>query len=91
MTTRKWEAPVSAALFKALSNPKRVTILLYLNACRFATNKVIAKYTGIPQPQTSAALKQLLVTELVTKEKVRTQWLYMLNESTWNQVEHLLV
>lgn len=91
MGINKWDAPVTTTLPKALSNPKRVMILQYLNFCQYATNQVITKYTGIPQPQTSAALKTLLAAELVKKEKVGTQWIYELNEPVWEKVSHLCV
>ncbi|WP_121354861.1 ArsR/SmtB family transcription factor [Flavisolibacter nicotianae] len=90
MSTNKWDTPLTTTLFKALANPKRITILLYLHASRFATNKVITKYTGIPQPQTSAAMKALLAAELVTKEKVGTQWIYMVGP-VWEKVKYLIL
>ena len=83
-------AVTPVALFKALANPKRIQVLRCLHRCKFATNKVIAKYTGIPQPQVSAALKKLLQADLVTKEKVGTQWLYELNEPVWSKLQHVL-
>jgi DNA-binding transcriptional ArsR family regulator len=90
MKASKQTVPTSVELFKALSNPKRITILKYLHLCRFATNKVLAKATGVPQPQTTAAMKKLLVVKLVTKEKVGTQWIFELNQPVWKAVEHLL-
>lgn len=90
MTTPLQPTASPVALFKALANPKRIQVLRYLHRCKFATNKVIAKYTGIPQPQVSAALKKLLQANLVTKAKVGTQWLFELNEPVWSKVQYVL-
>ncbi|RYY24440.1 MAG: transcriptional regulator [Chitinophagaceae bacterium] len=90
MKTNDFAKPTPVMLFKALANPKRVAILRYLNSCSYATNKVICKNTQIDQPQVSDAMKRLLKAHLITKEKVGTQKIFMLNKPVWQTVEHLL-
>lgn len=84
------ESSDSITLFKVLSNPKRVTILQYLQQCVYATNSVIVKNTGIPQPQVTDALKKLQKVLLVSRERAGKRVVYQVNPSQWDQIKHLI-
>jgi DNA-binding transcriptional ArsR family regulator len=84
------QKPDNKSIFHVLSNPKRINILLYLDRCIYATNKVIAENTRIPQPQVTSALKKLQNAGLITEERAGKRRVYLLNPCLWNKVKDLL-
>jgi len=85
--TREQEALIH--LTKALSNPTRLSMLIYLSKAKMAMCGSFTRMMGVPQPQASRNLKMMTACGLVCKEKIGKTWIYTLNQVKWEAVQQL--
>jgi DNA-binding transcriptional ArsR family regulator len=78
------------ALAAAISNPRRMRIVEYLNKVAFSTNGFTAKHLKLYPSQVTKDLRVLVNAGLVNKEKFGKLILYELNAEKYHKLQSLM-
>ena len=78
------------AICQQLSSKTKWDIIIYLYCARYATVAVISRKLSLHHSTVSKALRTLTDVKLLSRWKVRSTYLYELNEETWFRIGYLL-
>ncbi len=81
---------VAIQIAKALSNPTRLQILLYLHQNKCAMVSSFTRMLKIPASDASKSLKILRACGLVQREKFGKRMVHTLNQDLWKVVQDLI-
>lgn len=76
-------------LAKVLSNPIRVSMLIYLSKSMAMCSSFPRMLKNVSQPQASKNLKIFLQHGLATKQLIGKTWIYQLNQEKWDLIKPL--